>query len=204
MGNIKFKIYIITDYDIPLNLQMHYLKKLSICKYPDDIAIQIRLKQKEDIITDFTKELKRSLGNIRIILNESISLMKKTNADGVHLKENSNLENINTAEFKKEGKLILKSTHSELSINEAVKHKIDAITYGPVFKTPSKLKYGRPNGYELMKKNKFNIPIFALGGINIDNVKEIKDYFYGFAGIRMFINDDIIKNIETLRSIVWK
>ena len=34
--------------------------------------------------------------------------------------------------------------------------------------------------------------VFALGGINIENLGKIKDHFYGFAGIRII--NDIIKS----------
>ena len=33
--------------------------------------------------------------------------------------------------------------------------------------------------------------VFALGGINLENLDKIKDSFYGFAGIRII--NDIIK-----------
>jgi len=204
MANIKFNTYIITSDDISLKKQLLYLKKLKNYKYKKEIAIQIRFNyQTEKTIIDFIRELQSELSDIRLIINNSISIMDKLDLDGVHLKENINLENLDIKKYQNNNKLILKSTHSIESIKNAEKFNLDAITYSPIFDTPSKRKYGKPNGYELIKNNKFNVPIFALGGINMDNLAELKGYFHGIAAIRMFINENIVNNLMEVKKI-WK
>lgn len=204
MANINFNFYIITSDDISLEKQLLYLKKLKNYKYKKEIAIQIRFNtQSEQTIIAFIKKLQMELSDIRLIINNSISIMNNLDLDGVHLKESVNLENIDIEKYQNNGKLILKSTHSLESIKNAEKFNLDAITYSPIFDTPSKRIYGKPNGYELIKNNKFNIPIFALGGINMDNIMELRGYFYGVSAIRMFINENIINNLMELRKI-WK
>ena len=204
MAHIKFNTYIITDDFTPLDLQLSYLKKLKHYKYKDEIAIQIRFNhQKEQNIIKFIKELKQELNDITLIINNSISIMEELDLDGVHLKENIDLENINIEKYHKKNKIIMKSTHSLKSIKNAESFNLDAITYGPVFDTPSKRKFGKPNGYELIKNNKFDMDIFALGGINMDNIAELKDYFYGLAAIRLFMNNNIINNLNKRREL-WK
>ena len=204
MANIKFNTYIITSDDIPLKKQLIYLKKLKNYKYKKEIAIQIRFNaQTESTIIDFIQELQRELSDICLIINNSTSIMDKLDLDGVHLKENINLEDIDIKKYQNNGKLILKSTHSLKSIKKAEEFDLNAITYSPVFDTPSKRKYGKPNGYELIKNNKFNIAILALGGINMDNIGELKRYFHGIGAIRMFINENIINNIMEVKKI-WK
>ena len=51
----------------------------------------------------------------------------------------------------------------------------DFITLGPVYKTPSKLKYGRPIGIDALKKVKSRVstPLFAIGGIKEDKIKKV-------------------------------
>lgn len=204
MDDIIFNTYIITSDEISLNSQLSYLKKLKTYKYRDEIAIQIRFNNKnEQTIMDFIKELKREISDIRLIVNNSITIMNKMDIDGVHLKENINLEKINIKKYQKNKKLILKSTHSLESIKTAEKYGLNAITYGPVFDTPSKRKYGSPNGYELIKYNKFKIPVFALGGVNMNNISELKNYFHGIGAIRMFMNNEIIENLYKRRNL-WK
>ncbi|MDP3111212.1 MAG: thiamine phosphate synthase [Thermodesulfovibrionales bacterium] len=71
--------------------------------------------------------------------------------------------------------LIGVSTHSVKEALEAEKSGADFITLGPVYKTPSKLKYGRPIGSDTLRnvKSKISIPVFAIGGIKEDKVKEV-------------------------------
>jgi len=204
MAYIDFSIYIITSDNLPLKEQLFFLKKLKYYRYKNDIAVQIRFNnESENIIMDFAKELKRELSDIRLIINNSVSIMNKLDLDGVHLKENVNLVSMDIKKYQNNDKLILKSTHSLESVKNAEKYGLDAITYGPVFDTPSKRQYGKPNGYELIKNNKFNIPVFALGGINMDNIHELKEYFHGLGAIRLFMNKDIIKNITEVGKL-WK
>jgi len=202
MDNVNFNTYIITSDDISLKSQFKYLKKLKNYKYREELAIQIRFNKLSDKeITRFSKELKEELNDIKILINNRVDLMTKCYLDGVHFKDDN--KNIEIKKYQKQGKIFLKSTHSLQSIKDAQRLTLDAITYGPIFETPSKLKYGKPNGYELIKNNDFKIPIFALGGLNLNNIAELKKYFYGVSAIRLFINEDIIKNLNKRREI-WK
>ena len=53
----------------------------------------------------------------------------------------------------------------------------DFITYGPVYNTPSKLAYGEPVGLNSLKAACANlkIPVFAIGGVKKEKIKEIKE-----------------------------
>jgi len=204
MGNIDFNTYIITDDNTPLDKQLFYLKKLKTYKYKDEIAIQIRFnEQSDESISIFIKELLSANLKIKLIINNRFDLMQKYNLDGVHFKDNDNYKKIDFKNYEK--KIFIKSTHSIESILDAQLFKIDAVTYGPVFDTPSKRKFGKANGYEKIKNNfsNFNIPVFALGGIDLTNIKELKPYFTGIAAIRLFINENIVENLNKRRE-EWK
>ncbi len=72
----------------------------------------------------------------------------------------------------------------------------DFITFGPVYGTPSKRSYGKPVGLEMLREvaTKVSIPVFALGGIKLERVKEIKRYgSYGVALISDILASDNIK-----------
>ncbi len=198
-----FKIYIITSDDIPTQKQKTYLQKLKNYPFKKNIGIQFRFNNlSNQEIEDFIISVKPSLFGIKLLVNNNINLMEKLNLDGVHLKDLP--INFSLKKYQKQQKIILKSTHSLNSILEAQSLGFNGVTYGPIFDTPSKRKYGKPNGYNLLKENNFKIPVFSLGGINKDNIKELKNYFYGIAGIRFFINNDIIENLEYTRRILWK
>jgi thiamine-phosphate pyrophosphorylase len=73
--------------------------------------------------------------------------------------------------------IIAVSTHTLDEAHEAERGGADFITLGPVYHTPSKMKYGEPIGIETLRniKAKISIPVFAIGGMKLDNVAEVKE-----------------------------
>nr|NIS75488.1 hypothetical protein [Deltaproteobacteria bacterium] len=71
--------------------------------------------------------------------------------------------------------LIGVSTHSAAEARKAEKGGADFITVGPVYRTPLKLKYGRPLGIETLRRvcRRANIPVFAIGGIKRKRVRDV-------------------------------
>lgn len=141
----------------------------------------------------------------QLFINDRFDVALAVGADGVHLTGNSiPVDAVRNAVKKK--MLIGVSTHSLREAKEAEKGGADFITLGPVYNTPSKLKYGKPLGIDLLKKvtGKVNIPVFAIGGIKSDRVDEAVNA--GAAGVAMiseiFKADNIRKKAETIISIV--
>ena len=74
------------------------------------------------------------------------------------------------------------------TFEQAAKAKAEGADYlgiGPVFKTPFK-KRQRPMGFNLLKKIKgLGVPFFAIGGINMNNVRRLTGRgFKSIAAIR--------------------
>lgn len=139
---------------------------------------------------DYTN-VKNKLINIRkavkksiLILSSDYVLAEKYRFDGVHLNQNT-VKNYNI--IKSETKLI--TGYSSHSADEIDKINADYYTLSPIFHTP-KDYYVNPLGIIDYNKSK---KVFALGGINLENLNVIKNHFYGFAGIRV-INDIINAN----------
>ena len=137
---------------------------------------------------DYTN-IQNKLINIRKTVKKSILtlisdyiLAEKYGFDGVHLNKN-NIKYYNN--IKRETKLI--TGYSSHSINEIDNINADYYTLSPIFHTQKDYEV-TPLGIIDYNKTK---KVFALGGINIENLDKIKDHFYGFAGIR--IVQDIIK-----------
>ncbi|MEK7689370.1 MAG: thiamine phosphate synthase [Deltaproteobacteria bacterium] len=118
------------------------------------------------------RSLTRQYG-ARLFINDRVDIAMAVNADGVHLGQNG----FSARDAKKifPEAAIGVSTHS---LNEAKKAEgdgADFITFGPIFYTPSKADYGEPLGVEIIKRvrKEINIPVFAIGGIKKDNVKDV-------------------------------
>ena len=123
-----------------------------------------------------------------IFLSQHYLIAKKLGATGVHLTSN---QFVFIPEAIRRGLKVIISTHTEAEIEEAVRKKVDFITYSPIFDTPNK---GESKGIEDLKKMvlRYNIDIIALGGIISENeVKLIKESgVFGFASIRYFIGEN--------------
>jgi thiamine-phosphate pyrophosphorylase len=120
----------------------------------------------------------------RLYINDRFDIALAVGADGVHLTRNSiPAEAVRKAVKKK--LLIGVSTHSLKEAKEAEKSGADFITLGPVYRTPSKMKYGKPVGVDTLRKvtRSVNIPVFAIGGIKSGMVEEVMNA--GSAGVAM-------------------
>lgn len=112
----------------------------------------------------------------RLFINDRVDIALAVEADGVHLGRESIPAHAVKKTFK-DRLIIGVSTHSLDEAVDAEKGGADFVTLGPVYHTPSKMKYGEPIGIELLRsiKGKISIPVFAIGGIRIDKVGEVKD-----------------------------
>jgi thiamine-phosphate diphosphorylase len=193
------KIYIITNSEISVEKQLQFFKKLKDLKN-QDVIIQIRMPHLEESeLYYFIENTKKTLPkNIKILINNRIDLMEKFDLNGVHFKDKD--INIDLKIYKDEGKIFAKSTHSISSIENAIDNNIDFVTYGPIFYTKSKEIYGDPIGFEALINKNLKIPIFALGGIDSNTINYLpSNLFYGVGAIKLFSNNNIIKNIIKIR-----
>jgi thiamine-phosphate pyrophosphorylase len=98
--------------------------------------------------------------------------------------------------------LIGVSTHSLKEALEAETGGADFITLGPVYQTPSKKEYGEPIGLGPLKEvtRALSIPVFAIGGIKKDLIKEVlSSGAFGAAVISAVLgSSDVRKSAEEL------
>ena len=73
-------------------------------------------------------------------------------------------------------RVISVSTHSIKESEEAEKQGADFVLFGPVYFTPSKAAYGKPQGEEILREvvQRVSLPVYAIGGIKAGNIPEIK------------------------------
>lgn len=120
----------------------------------------------------------------KLIVNDRLDIALLAKAEGIHIPVNGI-----RLEYLKRFAPKLTAGKSIHSLNEAVKAEkdgFDYLLYGPIFRTPAKIKYGKPQGLDNLKKicSSVTIPIFAVGGINPSRAKKcIEAGAYGVAVI---------------------
>lgn len=121
---------------------------------------------------------------IKFLVAGDVKLARKIGADGVHLPEYmiSEAEKINDMQF------ISVSCHNIDAIKNVGKYRVNAILLSPVFPTTT-----HPNTniinldmFKIMAEDS-QIPVYALGGINEKNIKNLVGIkIAGIAGIDVF------------------
>lgn len=107
------------------------------------------------------------------IVNDRIDIAAILDADGVHLGQDD-LDVKSAREILGKDKIVGISTHAPEQALKAVEDGADYIGVGPVFATPT--KEGRiPVGLDYVKwaSENINIPAFAIGGIDEENIKQV-------------------------------
>ena len=135
-----------------------------------------------------------------LFINDRIDIALAVDADGVHLPQNGFPAHV-VRKFWKDRFIIGVSTHCLEEAKEA-EQWADFITFSPVFYTPSK---GEPQGIGRLKevKEAVNCRVFALGGIKLENVKEVMPYCDGVAMISGILGQkDIEGTVKKFKEIL--
>lgn len=170
---IDFRLYLITDRKLTPDIRWTIEEALKAGVR----AVQIREKDmtaKELII--LSRDLQEITRRYRakLFINDRADIALALKLEGVHLGSGSLPPDV--VERISDGRLIIGvSTHSLDEALEAESRGADFITFGPVYETPSKLKYGKPVGIRALKDitKRIRIPVFAIGGINKKNIAEV-------------------------------
>lgn len=110
----------------------------------------------------------------RLFVNDRVDVAMCVNADGVHLGQAS-IPVHAVRSMVGDTMMIGASTHNLDEALMAEKEGADFITFGPLWHTESKRKYGEPVGIEALRslKKRISLAIFGIGGIKTDNIEEV-------------------------------
>jgi thiamine-phosphate pyrophosphorylase len=153
-----------------------------------------------------------AIRKVRIIVNDRLDVALAEGAGGVHLGE-AGLPVADVARFVKRTAfgangdfLIGASCHSLAGAKAAVRDGAEYILFGPVFATPSKAKFGEPQGLKRLVEvcAAVSVPVIAIGGITLENAGEcISAGAAGIAAIRLFQDaeepGEIVARLKKLR-----
>jgi thiamine-phosphate pyrophosphorylase len=182
---------------LPVDFSLYLITDRSQCKSGDLVACveealeggvgAVQLREK-DLSTreryDLAKKLRMvtSAAGAVLIINGDAALARAVGADGVHLPVDGLPIEV-CRKVLEPGMLLGVSTHNLGQAREAEVKGADFITFGPVYFTSSKAKYGPPVGLEAFVSacRAVKLPVFGLGGISISNVEEV--FYAGAAGV---------------------
>ena len=150
---------------------------------PGSLGIQVREK---DLSTRQLLELtSRILDSVagtgtKVLVNDRIDCAIAAGADGVHLPSSGMPPGLARRFY---SGIIGISTHSIAELLRLDPRDVSFATFGPVGDTPSKRAFGPPQGLARLREavTASRIPVFALGGITLENALEVKRQ--GVAGI---------------------
>jgi thiamine-phosphate pyrophosphorylase len=174
-----------------------WLGRLSRIGLAETLAVQIREKDLDDrTLYDLARLARSALPPpARLLVNGRIDIALAAGADGAHLPADGPPAAALRARFgprfgPRFGSDILLgvSTHQLEEVEQARADGADYVTFGPVWATPSKARFGPPVGLEaLARVARLGIPVYALGGVTLDRLGEVASAgAAGVAGIRLF------------------
>ena len=141
-------------------------------------AVQLREK---DLGTRALLELAAELLSLTrkhgglLFINDRVDLVMALGADGVHLRSDS-MPVQAARRMLGPNRLIGASVHSVEEVLKAETNGADFAVLGPVYDTPSKRLHGDPIGMRPLEEasQQSHIPIFAIGGISLPRVQEVR------------------------------
>jgi thiamine-phosphate pyrophosphorylase len=195
---VDFNIYLITDRKLFADCGLMF----TVIEDALEAGVKVvQLREKDLTAREFLamayqmRELTAKY-NARLFINDRADIALCVNADGVHLGQLS-MPVYAVRSVVGDNIMIGVSTHNLQEALTAEKDGADFITFGPVYETPSKLKYGKPVGLEALKSvvEKASIPIFAIGGVKADNINGVLNAgASGVAVISGILGESDIKN----------
>jgi thiamine-phosphate pyrophosphorylase len=134
---------------------------------------------------------------VRVLVNDRLDVAIAERADGVHLGERSlpvaKTKRLVESALRKQAIdqsfIIGASCHSIEAAKSAERDGADYIFFGPVFATPSKARFGAPQGLDRLAQvcRAVTIPVVAIGGVTLDNAEScMVAGAVGIAAIHLF------------------
>jgi len=184
------------DLEEVLSLRKVKYFQLRLKKYSDSKLLKVAKK-----VRTITKKHK-----VKLIINDSPLLAKKINADGCHLGQ-SDISVKNARRLLKKNKIIGITCHgSKKLVLNAIKEKPSYIALGSFFNSRLKPKAKKAKK-KLIKwcKQRTDLPIVAIGGINNRNYKNLIKLGVNCLAISSFIwNNPRLKPKKAIREFRLK
>ncbi|HEY7433493.1 MAG TPA: thiamine phosphate synthase [Methylomirabilota bacterium] len=173
MDQLGFSLYLITDRATSPRPPADVVEE---CLAAGLRAVQLREKDLEArellALADTLREATRHHG-ARLIVNDRADVALAARADGVQ-RTHASLPVSALRAITPPGFLVGASVHSEAEARDAAAQGADFIVFGPVYDTPSKRRYGPPQGLAALEAvaRAVDRPVLAVGGLTPERVAE--------------------------------
>ncbi|MDH3528770.1 MAG: thiamine phosphate synthase [Acidobacteriota bacterium] len=142
----------------------------------------VQIREKDLHSRGFYEEAEKALeiareAGMRVLINDRVDIALALGADGVHLGQHDLLP----ADARKvlgNKAIIGYSTHTIEQAVEAAGFRVDYIAFGPIFKTATKRHPDKVTGLEILRNVRNltgDIPLVAIGGIDVTNVRSVSE-----------------------------
>ncbi|GLQ16725.1 thiamine phosphate synthase [Maritalea porphyrae] len=167
--------------------------------------VQLRIKDKP------TDELRAEIEKARdfcqahecqLVVNDYWQLAIELNCDFVHLGQ-EDLADADLTAIRSAGLRIGLSTHDHAELDLALSHKPDYVALGPVYPTILKKMKWAPQGLDRLREWKAHIgdvPLVAIGGLNVDRIKGVFDHRADSAAV---VTDITARDDPETRTKLW-
>ena len=203
MKKTKKFIYLISPRKIKNN--KFYSDLASIFKSKKISFFQLRLKnEKNSKIITIGKKIKKITKKykVKLIINDNPILTKKIGSDGCHIGQSDST--VFKARKILKNKIIGVTCHnSKKLVEKAINEKVDYIALGAFYTSSTKnVKYKASIKLLKLAKKMTDIPIVAIGGINLTNYKKLLLNKANFLAISGYIwNNKKLKPIEAISKL---
>jgi len=170
--------------------------------------IQVREKdlpsrELEQLAQVIVQRVREGGSTTRVVINSRTDVALAAGADGVHLRSRdvspADVQRIWSAAGAGSKPVVALSCHTEQEVIAAKLAGADFVVFGPVFGKSGTQGVGLP---ELRAACAHGIPVFALGGVNLENYKScLEAGAAGVAGIRLFQDGDLSATLTQLRKV---
>jgi thiamine-phosphate pyrophosphorylase len=167
---IDFRLYLVTDRAVCASGTLETVVDRACAAGVR--AVQLREK---DLSAKALHELAVKMRDVtrrrrsRLFINDRADIALGVGADGVHCPEGGLPVRVTRRIFPEA--LVGASAHSLERAKEAAAAGADFVLFGPVFATPSKARFGKPQGLDALAivARDAGVPVFAIGGITPEN-----------------------------------
>ena len=191
------KLYLILDTEVHSFDKLFCIAQQSIPAGVDIIQLRDKNGLAKDILEFSKRILKLTRNKIPFIINDRVDLAMMAGANGVHLGQDD--IPLKVARRMMGAKAIIGvSCQTFEHAKKAEREGADYIGFGSVFKTLTKPQRD-PMDLNLLKKviNEIRVPLFAIGGINLSNIRELSDI-----GVRRFAICRAISEMENVGATI--